>query len=162
MTGVSANSELPKSSEKHVLCLLALLQGAAPMLVSPEAGQPSGKISQVSVRQHLLPHPFSPPRPPLAAAAPPSLPPSCPFVLRAPGLSPGTTRRAGGRGDTGLGGRPGQRGGLGAQPQPVPSPRRASSEPLPWPAHGHLLRVSSFQGSFVRQRRSEKEEQLSL
>lgn len=53
----------------------------------------------------------------------------------------------------------------GTQPGSVPSPRSAAEPPAlagrdPWLARWHLLRVSSFQGSFVRQHRSEKEEQL--
>lgn len=41
---VSANSELPKNSERHVLCLLALLQGAT---CAPHAGQPPVPLSGV-------------------------------------------------------------------------------------------------------------------
>lgn len=124
------DSELPKSSEKHVLCLLALLQGAAcaPHVGGPEAGQPPvplGKVSQVSVMAAPPSPPSLPALVPMAAAASlSSLPPLCPASCPELRGRPKARRWPGGHGAG--------RGGHGSLVAPVPSPS-------PWPAHaGHL------------------------
>lgn len=119
---VSANPELPKNSERHVLCLLALLQGAA---CAPHAGQPPVPLSGVCDDSSSFPTlcPFLGLHSWLCLTLPPA-----PFVLQAApesGAVPRHTRRAGGQGDSGLEGRP-----RAAWWPQVPSPCPARSSPF--------------------------------